>query len=151
MNYPQIVCSTLTFSEAMGLTGVFDAASGVSRWIICHLFSTNTLYIVPVYASQAGLVVITAERYAKIVHPIGHRKHFRSWMVKVGLAVPWLVGVTLYLIPNWATTRMIDGRCRSFSDWAVKNMFQAYTGQLTLSTLMPFCRLTKPASRAVFV
>jgi len=33
----------------------------------------------------ACLVVITLDRYWKIVHPVHHREHYRRWMMYVGL------------------------------------------------------------------
>jgi len=36
---------------------------------------------------KIGLVVITLERYFKIVHAIAHRKYYRNWMTSVGVAV----------------------------------------------------------------
>ena len=38
---------------------------------------------------KIGLVVITLERYFKIVHAIAHRKYYRDWMTSVGVAGPW--------------------------------------------------------------
>jgi len=35
---------------------------------------------------KIGLVVITLERYFKIVHAIAHRKYYRDWMTSVGVA-----------------------------------------------------------------
>jgi len=37
-------------------------------------------------AEKIGLVVITLERYFKIVHAILHRKYYRNWMTTVGVA-----------------------------------------------------------------
>jgi len=36
-------------------------------------------------AGKMGLVVITLERYFKIVHAIAHRNYYRDWMTSVGL------------------------------------------------------------------
>jgi len=44
----------------------------------------------------------TLERYVKIVHPITHRAHFRPWMVKAGIIIPWLNGLLVYTLPTWA-------------------------------------------------
>jgi len=32
---------------------------------------------------KIGLVVITLERYFKIVHAIAHRNHYRNWMTSM--------------------------------------------------------------------
>jgi hypothetical protein len=69
---------------------------------------------------------ITLERYAKICHAIWHRKHFRRWMLKVGVILSWLNGICVFWIPSWATTKLDDGKCRRFV-WPTKQMSQAYT------------------------
>ena len=41
-------------------------------------------------AGKIGLMVITLERYFKVVHAVFHRKYYRSWITLVGVAVPWI-------------------------------------------------------------
>lgn len=41
--------------------------------------------------------------------------------------IPWSTGVLLYLIPNWATTRIVDGECGSFSFWPSRVWLKSYT------------------------
>ena len=62
-------------------------------------------------AWNIGLVVITMERYFKIVHAVAHRKHYRSWMTKVGVVVPWISGFCTFAIPAYVWTRHMPGRC----------------------------------------
>jgi len=63
------------------------------------------------------LVVITLERYFKIVHAIAHRKHYRDWMTTVGVALPWLGATCLILFPAMGTTRIVNGRCLRMGVW----------------------------------
>jgi len=67
--------------------------------------------------AKLGLVVITLERYFKIVHAIAHRKHYRDWMTKVGVALPWIGGTCLMLVPALATTRIVNGKCLELDAW----------------------------------
>lgn len=60
-----------------------------------------------------GLVVITLDRYWKIVHPVHHRTFYRRWMIYVGLVLPWLNGVTTYLVPMVSSVKIINGTCRT--------------------------------------
>jgi len=78
------------------------------------------------YSSIFGLVVITAERYMKIVQPVIHRNHYRRWMTYAGVLLPWVDGVCCYLIPAWATAALIRGRCVRFV-WPTPAMYSAYT------------------------
>jgi len=65
-------------------------------------------------ASIIGLVVITLERYFKIVNAIAHRKYYRNWMTKLGVALPWIGATFLILFPS---TRIVNGRCLRMGVW----------------------------------
>jgi len=73
-------------------------------------------------AEKFGLIVITLERYFKIVHAIAHRKYFRSWMTKVGVALPWIAGACFVLFPAMGTTRIVNGRCMRLRIWPNETM-----------------------------
>ena len=80
---------------------------------MCFLIDSDALLTSVVYGSVYGLVVITAERYFKIVHPVAHRNHYRRWMTYVGVATPWLTGLLTSAVHAVATTRFVDGICRT--------------------------------------
>jgi len=75
-----------------------------------------------VTASILGLVVITLERYFKIVHAIAHRKYYRSWMTTAGVILPWFGGTCLILFPAMGTSRIVNGRCLKLAVWPNKSM-----------------------------
>jgi len=89
---------------------------------ICVLFEGVALTATGVTASSLGLVVITLERYFKIVHAIAHRKHYRNWMTKVGVVLPWFGGMCLILFPGMGTTRIVNGRCLRLAVWPNEEM-----------------------------
>jgi len=86
------------------------------------LFEGVALSAFGVTASKFGLIVITLERYFKIVHAIAHRKHYRDWMTKVGVFLPWFGGMCLVLFPGMGTTRIVNGRCLRLAVWPNKAM-----------------------------
>ena len=108
------------------LSGRFESPSVAGKWIVCLLFQSNTVVAVASYSSIFGLMVITVERYVKIVHPVTHRNHYRPWMTTAGVILPWIDGVCCYLIPAWATATMGDGKCRWFH-WPIPALYSAYT------------------------
>ena len=129
-----IACSALAvyvFVESYA-KGPYGLREGSSGWIRCLILDNLSWMVSSVYGSQFNLTVIAVERFAMIVHPIGHRKHFRPWMVLMGLVLPWLNGVLTYLIPSWSTTRVAHGRCLSFSFWPVSGMAKAYIAAMTV-------------------
>ena len=89
---------------------------------MCVLFEGATPTAIGLTAEFIGLMVITLERYFKIVHAIAHRKYYRNWMTKVGVALPWIGGVCLILFPAMGTTRIVNGRCRRLGVWPNKAM-----------------------------
>jgi len=84
---------------------------------ICVLFEGLALTAVAMTAGKMGLVVITLERYFKIVHAIAHRKYYRNWMTSAGVVLPWIVGVFLILFPSFAVIRIVNGRCIISGVW----------------------------------
>jgi len=81
------------------------------------IFDGVALAAVGTTAEKFGLIVITLERYFKIVHAIAHRKYYRSWMTKVGVALPWIGGVSIILFPGMGTTRIMNGDCLKVGVW----------------------------------
>jgi 7 transmembrane receptor (rhodopsin family) len=123
-----VCCLALVSYVLVKWTGVSNGVgSGASGWIRCLLIDSSAPVVASANASQIGLVIITVERYAMIVHPVGHRKHFRSWMIHVGLVIPWVGGLCLIIIPNWSTTRVVAGQCLSLKFWPTTVMLTAYT------------------------
>jgi len=78
---------------------------------VCLLIESDALMSSAVYGSVYGLVVITMERYVKIVHPVAHKNHYRRWMTRVGVATPWLIGLLTSSVPSLTTAKFVNGRC----------------------------------------
>ena len=57
-------------------------------------------------------------------------------MVRVGVVLPWIVGIVLYLVPNWATTRSVAGQCHNFRYWKTRQLYLAYTTTAFALTLV---------------
>ena len=60
------------------LAGVDGSINGVGGAIYCFLFMSEAVATPSIYGSVSCLVVITVERYVKVVHPVRHRKYFRG-------------------------------------------------------------------------
>ena len=96
----------------------------IADTIACNVVRNGIFASTAQVAGRFGLVVITLERYFKIVHAIAHRKYYRSWMTTVGVVLPWIGGACLNLLPMFATTRVINERCirMAVSVWPNKGM-----------------------------
>ena len=86
-------------------------------------------------------MIITIERYVKIVHPVTYRNRYRPWMTRAGIIIPWIFGICTSLIPAWATTKVVRGRCirgRVGSTleqqliWSIAAFLLLYLGPLTV-------------------
>ena len=108
-------------SEITGAKWIFDGA-------ICMLFEGRAPMGVGIAADIIGLIV-TLERYFKIVHAIAHRKYYRNWMTKVAVALPWIGGVCLGLFPAFGTTRVVNGQCLRLAVWPNEAMAKVSTEQ----------------------
>lgn len=58
--------------------------------LICRIWNTNMLMWALIKASTVNLVILTVERYIKIVHYFFYQKHFSQLKIKVALAFPWV-------------------------------------------------------------
>lgn len=111
------VCSVmLVFIYAMKFPK-FDYA-GVAGSFLCKVIVSEAPLWVFLNCSTANLVVLTIERYVKIVHSVFHRNFIRSWMYIVAIALTWLnfeaiTGVVVAMV----TSEVLEGNCTAFSQW----------------------------------
>ena len=95
----------------------YDGGDRIADGAVCVLLESAAFTVVGLTAEKLGLVVITLERYFKIVHAVAHRKYYRDWMTSVGVALPWVGATCLILFPSIGTTRVVNGRCLRMSFW----------------------------------
>jgi len=69
------------------LTNYDPGPAGMTLCILIHGWSISTA------ATNGGITSVamhTLDRVWRIVYPIHHRCHYRRWMLRVGLVVPWV-------------------------------------------------------------
>ena len=89
--------------------------------IYCRAWSSQGLLWGCYIASIYNIVVLTIERYLKIVHPVFHKAFFTLRKAKALLAFVWLFGISFqfaYLAP---TTAIISNRCWLLINWPNSN------------------------------
>jgi hypothetical protein len=88
-------------------SGTVVIIMGVSKFSIpmCILVGGGVSTMAAMNASIMSLVVITIERYVKIVHPIHHRNYFRRWMTYVGVALCWIDGLSTCVVSDFVIGR----------------------------------------------
>jgi len=115
-----LACVNGVLRFTLDMEGKFSSydASNPGDWIVCLLIQAAVLSGIGNNGGIMTVVIITFERYWKIVHPLHHRKYYRSWMFKLGLILPWLSGIAIRGLPYLATTRIVKGRCLVMVFWA---------------------------------
>ena len=104
-------CTFLFISLVLNLTKPSLKMSESLALFVCWFFGTKSMSVSVGNASICGLVIITVERYVKIVHPVAYRNHYRRWMTRVGIIFPWIFGACTGLLPIWATSHADRSRC----------------------------------------
>ena len=87
----------------------------------CYLIGSETLLWCGVNSSVTNLVVLTLERYSKIVHTSMHQTYYRNWMTYVLLASSWFLGFLVVAPTNFVSfSYHRDGfavTCDGFANW----------------------------------
>src|SRR6218665_439745 len=80
-------CTFLIISHSLKIPKIY--LTGVWGSLLCTFIRIDSLVWVGLIASITSLVILTLERYIKIVHPVFHRKQFRPWIIKPPVLVMW--------------------------------------------------------------
>ncbi|XP_022094785.1 galanin receptor type 1-like [Acanthaster planci] len=78
--------------------------------LLCVLFKAHFLVWLAVGVSTASMVLVTAERYIAIVHPLHYPRYLSNWRVKLGIAGIWLLSVPLASIQIFVPKTIADMR-----------------------------------------
>jgi hypothetical protein len=106
-----LACIALTVTMILQKLAVSSYAVGFNRLFLCWFFDKTGLLGASVYASKFSLVVITLERYFKVVHAVKYRNKLRPWMIKIGVIAPWADGLFVGFLPQMLFAKVIDGKC----------------------------------------
>src|SRR6218665_352012 len=118
----------------------FDGSLGL---FVCAVFDSNMIIYIGITGSIISLVLIAAERYFLIVHPVLHKTQVRRWLILALTTLPWIEGVATNL-PGFWTSRVLDGFCFQFYFWPSE------TSQLTYSICIILLTFFIPLALLVF-
>jgi len=112
----------------MDIAGVFNYRndSDPAALVSCILIDGPSVIAVGLNGGTTSVVIVTLDRYWKIVHAVHHRKYYRHWMLYVGLFLPWLNGIAVHLLPAIGTTRIVNGKCLSTSFWPSESINKVF-------------------------
>jgi len=101
------LCLVITYGLSlfnMHLTGSFG------YWL-CMLLLSNGLLYCGLYASYINLMLISIERYLKVVHPAWSNKYLCKRMTYAAIACAWIAGFVHEMAFAFDTSAVIDGVC----------------------------------------
>jgi 7 transmembrane receptor (rhodopsin family) len=101
--------------------------TGKSGYFLCFFLAAELLMWIGLGSSVINLVVITAERYIKVVHPVWHKNHFRPWMAYTGCIISWIVSFVVNFFPALVATNVYDGKCFPVMGFTSLSSAQTYT------------------------
>lgn len=61
--------------------------------------------------STFNLTILTIERYIKLVHPLASIKKTQPWMIKLALALPYIIGFLNASLQNGMSIKFVNGVC----------------------------------------
>lgn len=76
------------------------------------------------FSSTINLVILTLERYYKIVHPMKYINTVEPWKIRIALTIPWLTGPLYYVAIYTIAGQVVDGKCK-VSNWPSQTMARA--------------------------
>ncbi|KAK2142981.1 hypothetical protein LSH36_890g00021 [Paralvinella palmiformis] len=102
---------TLTSSDGTGLSESYNDQ------LLCRLWLTRFPVWGTVMSSTYSLLVLTIDRYCRIVHPFMYKKYFSKRILAVMITFAWLVGPLYNIAWVWPTSVVLNGQCLAFSQW----------------------------------
>ena len=119
----------------LGLLVRPTSTNHATAMFLCLFFEKFIISSAAANASICGLIVITIERYVKIVHAVAYRNHYRPWMTRAGIVIPWIFGICTNSIHTVIMSKIVRGRCiRSPMSpiWNVAKFVLVYLGPLAI-------------------
>jgi len=108
-------CLLLVITYALKLANIYLTGS-LGYWL-CMFISSESLLFVGLYSSWVSLVIISIERYLKVVHSAWSQTHKRKWMTYAAVACTWISGFIHEMPIAFQTSAVIDGVCYGFVIW----------------------------------
>ena len=86
-------CLSLVFNQSWKITNM----KLLSQWnfMSCAFVGSEALTWTGVNGSLVNLIVVTLERYVKIVHNSSYQMYYRNWITYVLIVLAWIIGVVI--------------------------------------------------------
>jgi len=100
--------------------------TGVGGYWLCMLLLSENLIWCVILASRVNLMIVTIERYLKVVHSTWSKNKLRKWMIYSAMAFAWISGFANLFTLTLTTSDVIDGVCYAYVFWESRVSQLAY-------------------------
>ena len=108
-------CIYLVITYALKISNM--NLTGLVGYYLCMLFHSEALLWSAVEGSVSNLIIISIERYVKVVHPIWSKNKLRNWMIYSSIALCWLFSFVYNMLTAFTTSAVVDGVCHGYIIW----------------------------------
>ena len=111
------LCSSflLTITYLLKLCNFYLSGSP-GYWLCVLILSENLVWSV-IIASNVNLMIVTIDRYLKVVHSVWSKKTLRKWMIYSAMAFAWISGLVTSFPTTFTTSDVIGGVCFALMVW----------------------------------
>ena len=99
--------------------------TGAAGYFLCSVFVNGTAIHCTTNGSTINLVVLTVERYLKVVHSVWSKKKIKRWMVYAAMSFAWIGGSAIAAPVSFMTSRLHDGFCIAYLESRVSHLIFA--------------------------
>jgi len=109
---------TSFFMIVIYITRLFNIhlTGSVGYWL-CAMILSECLIWCGTHASAVNLIIITVERYLKVVYPAWSQNKLRIWMIYSAMATAWIIAVVNNIVVVFPTSGVIYGVCYGYAFW----------------------------------
>ena len=112
-NALDFICSLLLIiTYALKLCNFY--LTGLGGYWFCMLVLSENLTWCIIIASKTNLMIVTIERYLKVVYPIWSKKKLRKWVIYSAIAFAWISAIVHINGLTYPTSNVVDGVCYSY-------------------------------------
>jgi len=117
-------CLLLISSYSLKLRNIY--LTGLGGYWLCMLFTSENLLWCSIDAAKTNLMIITIERYLKVVYPTWSKKKVGKWVLYSAMAFAWISGFANMFSVTLATSDVIDGVCYAYAFWLSPTAHKVY-------------------------
>ena len=108
-------CVFLVITYTLKLCDIYLTGT-LGYWVCVLLLSENLLWCC-FNGGVINLLIVTTERYLKVVHHGWSKKFLRKWMIYSAMAFAWMAGTSYNMAVVFTTTAVINGVCYGYVFW----------------------------------